>query len=90
MNRREALKATFTAGTALSLLNHTRVWAQSPKSAAEPAGPTVYLHPTTGADTNAGTKDRPLRTLAEAARRVNQSTGSGPMTVVLAEGIYAL
>ncbi len=51
---------------------------------------TLYLNPASGADTNAGTKDSPLRTLAEAARRVNQSAGSGPMTVVLSEGIYAV
>ena len=51
---------------------------------------TLYVHPANGADTNSGAKDSPLRTLAEAARRVNQSTGSGPLTIVLAEGIYAV
>ena len=51
---------------------------------------TIYVHPAEGADTNAGAKDTPLRTLGEAARRVNQSTGAGAMTVILAEGIYAL
>ena len=51
---------------------------------------TVYVHPATGADTNFGDEDSPLRTLAEAARRVNQSTGTGAMTIVLSEGIYAV
>lgn len=50
----------------------------------------IYLNPASGVDTNAGTKDSPLRTLAEAARRVNQSAGTGPMTVILSEGIYAV
>lgn len=51
---------------------------------------TIYVHPAQGADTNSGAQDSPLRTLGEAARRLNQSTGSGAMTIVLAEGIYAL
>jgi hypothetical protein len=50
----------------------------------------LYVHPAHGADTNAGGKDSPLRTLFEAARRVNESTGSESMTIMLAEGIYAL
>jgi len=49
----------------------------------------VYLHPA-GADTNPGTKDGPLRTLAGAARRVNARTGAGAITIVLSEGVYAL
>jgi hypothetical protein len=53
-------------------------------------GRTLYLNPATGADTNAGTRDGPLRTLAEAARRVNTSDAAGPMAVVLSEGIYAI
>ena len=51
---------------------------------------TIYLHPERGADTNSGAKDSPLRTLAEAARRLNGSSGSGPLTIVLSEGIYAV
>jgi hypothetical protein len=50
----------------------------------------LYVYSAHGVDTNVGTKDTPLRMLAEAARRVNESTGSGPMTIVLAEGIYAI
>jgi hypothetical protein len=51
---------------------------------------TIHVHPAAGVDTNAGAQDSPLRTLGEAARRVNQSAGAGAMTIVLAEGIYAL
>ena len=51
---------------------------------------TIYLHPANGANNNPGTKDRPLKTLAAAARRVNKSSGEGAMTVVLSEGIYAV
>ena len=50
----------------------------------------IYLNPKSGADTNSGAKDSPLRTLAEAARRVNLSDGAGSMTIILSEGIYAV
>jgi hypothetical protein len=50
----------------------------------------IYLNPESGADTNSGAKDSPLRTLAEAARRVNLSDGAGSMTIILSEGIYAV
>lgn len=53
-------------------------------------GNTLYLNPSSGADANTGAKGRPLRTLAEAARRVNRSEGRGPMTLVLSEGIYSV
>lgn len=51
---------------------------------------TLYVNSGTGADDNSGMQARPLRTLAEAARRVNQSSASGPIAIILAEGIYAL
>ena len=53
-------------------------------------GNTIYLNPAIGADSNSGAKGNPLRTLAEAARRVNQNSGVGAMTIVLSEGIYAV
>ena len=46
-----------------------------PAGAAE--GSTIYLNPASGADTNSGAKASPLRSLAEAARRVNQSNALG-------------
>ena len=51
---------------------------------------TLYVHAANGADTTSGAEDSPLRTLAEAARRVNQARGAGAITIVLAEGIYAI
>ena len=94
MNRRQALRATWTAATAAaaaSLLRPGRLNAQGTGARAPGAeGDTLFLNPATGADTNPGTKDSPLRTLAEAARRVNKSDAAGPMTIVLSEGIYAI
>ena len=91
MNRRQAIKTTFTAAAVASMLRPGLLDAQdaAPKPAAV-EGNTISLNPATGADTNSGTKDSPLKTLAEAARRVNQADGTGPMTVILSEGVYAV
>ena len=91
MNRRQAIKTTFTAAAVASVLRPGILAAQEtpPKPAAVEAN-TIYLNPATGADTNSGAKDKPLRTLAEAARRANQADGTGPMTVILSEGVYAV
>ena len=86
MNRRQALKAALATATAA--LGAGRLAAAAQAAAA--AGDTIYVNPATGTDTDAGTKDGPLKTLAEAARRVNRSDAAGPMTIVLSEGIYAV
>jgi hypothetical protein len=49
---------------------------------------TIYLNPSFGNDGFSGTKTSPLRSLAEAARRVNASGVPGPITILMAEGIY--
>ena len=89
MNRRELLKAGINAAAIASVLRPGSMSAQTPVTRAG-AGDTIYLNPATGADGNSGAKGSPLRTLAEAGRRVSQSTGTGPMTVVLSKGIYAV
>jgi hypothetical protein len=91
MNRRKAIEAMFTAAAVSSVLRPGRLLAQETGTKAMAAeGSTIYLHPARGADTNSGAKVNPLRTLAEAARRINQSNGQGAMTIVLSEGIYAV
>ena len=89
MNRRELLKAGLNTAAIAAVFHTEKLSAQTP--AATPAsGDTIYLNPATGADGNSGAKGSPIRTLGEAGRRVNQSTGAGPMTVLLSKGIYAL
>jgi hypothetical protein len=90
MNKRQAFGTTLNAAAA-AVLRPRRAVAQDGGTRAKPVeGATIHVNPATGADTSSGAPGRPLRTLAEAARRVNQSGGSGAMTVVLAEGIYAI
>lgn len=50
----------------------------------------LFIDPNTGNDQNTGSKEQPLKTLFEAASRVNQSNGTGAVTIYLSEGIYGL
>lgn len=50
----------------------------------------IYVNPQAGNDTNSGFKAQPLKTLAEAARRVNQNKKQEETTIILSEGIYLL
>lgn len=89
MNRREAITATAGAVVA-SFVRPSGLSAQSPAAmAVPPEGETLYLSPL-GSDANPGSRERPLLTLAAAARHVNESRGSGALTIVLSEGVYAI
>jgi hypothetical protein len=90
MNRRNAIKTAFSAAAGAAVLQTRTLFAQQRDATPSTTGDTIHVNPATGADTNSGSQDSPLRTVAEAARRVNQSEGTGPMTVVLAEGVYAV
>ena len=50
----------------------------------------IYLNPELGNDASIGTKESPLKTLFEAASRVNQANGKGAITIYLSDGIYGL
>jgi hypothetical protein len=89
MNRRELLKAGVNAAAIASLLRPRGMSAQASVTGPS-AGDAIFVNPAAGADGNSGAKASPLRTLAEAGRRVSQSAGTGPMTVVLSKGIHAV
>jgi hypothetical protein len=55
-----------------------------------PSDRNIFLNPEMGADHNTGTKETPLKSLFEAARRVNQGNGKGAITIYLSDGIYGL
>ena len=50
----------------------------------------LYLDSTNGNDTNSGIREQPLKTIGKAAKLVNRSTESGPTTIKVAPGVYAL
>ncbi len=50
----------------------------------------LYVDSTNGNDTNPGIREQPLKTIGKAAKLVNRSTESGPTTIKVAPGVYAL
>ncbi len=53
-------------------------------------GEEFYVNAKTGNDANHGNKLQPLKTIAEAARRVNTSDTKTVVTIILEEGVYPL
>ncbi|MDF1502276.1 hypothetical protein [Roseisolibacter sp. H3M3-2] len=88
MERREFVQTTVLGAAALASSRLARALDVGVRLPAP--GTTVHVSPVTGNDANAGGKSAPLRTLPEAARRVSRGAGSGPLTVVLSEGIHAV
>lgn len=50
----------------------------------------IYVNPTIGINTNTGTKENPLKSLSEAAKRVSAAEGEGAITVFLSAGVYGM
>jgi hypothetical protein len=87
MNRRDILKAGLSAAAIASVFRPEDASGQAPATGAAGAEQ-IFVNPATGADGNSGAKASPVRSLAEAGRRVSQSAGTGPITVVLTKGIH--
>lgn len=49
----------------------------------------LYVNSSTGNDINVGSKESPFKTLAAAARKVNESVGTDGVTILMAAGVYA-
>jgi hypothetical protein len=50
----------------------------------------LFVNADSGNDHSIGSKEQPLKTLNEAAERVNHANGKGAITIYLSEGIYGL
>src|ERR1700748_3874214 len=50
----------------------------------------LYVDPLKGKDSNPGTKADPLKTLVEAAKRVDASASKGTAEIILMEGVHVL
>jgi hypothetical protein len=50
----------------------------------------IYANAKTGNDKNAGSKLQPLKTIGEAAKRINDNTAKAASTIILSEGVYVL
>jgi hypothetical protein len=51
---------------------------------------TIFVNGRNGSDINPGTEERPVRTMKRAAEMANVAKGSGPTTIKMAPGTYAL
>jgi len=58
----------------------------APKVIAE----SLYVDSNSGRDGNPGTKEKPFRTIEQAATVVNSKTGAGSTTIKIAPGVYSL
>ncbi|WP_232816079.1 DUF1565 domain-containing protein [Chryseobacterium capnotolerans] len=50
----------------------------------------LYVNPQNGNDANTGTKSQPLKTILEAAKRVNANKEQEATTIILSEGVHLL
>lgn len=50
----------------------------------------LYINPQIGNDMNSGTKSNPLKTISEAAKRVNSNRAKGATTIILSKGVHLL
>ncbi|MDO8317158.1 MAG: hypothetical protein Q7T12_06520 [Flavobacterium sp.] len=71
------------------LLASINIFAQE-NSGENEIGIHLYVNPNVGKDDSDGTKDKPIKSLPEAAKRVNKMVGEGTIKVFLAEGTYGL
>ncbi len=75
------LALSFIFGFALQVM---------PQTISVPIDRNIYLNPEFGNDNNTGQKENPLKSLFEAAKRINAANGKGAITIYLSEGIYGL
>jgi len=50
----------------------------------------IYVNAKTGSDNNTGSRSQPLKTIGEAAKRIDANTAKGPATIIVSEGVYGL
>jgi len=50
----------------------------------------IYINAKTGSDKNDGTEAHPLKTIEEAAQRVNGDMSKEPVTIIISQGVYLL
>ena len=85
IDRRGIIKSALVAGLGLPIPPQPLVKINQQTGM---ANLTIHLHPTLGRDTNAGSIDAPIKSLAELTRRINAASGQGSITAILSEGVY--
>ena len=83
------MKINKSIWLAIVLLASINIFAQENTSEKE-IGIHLYVNPNVGKDDSDGTKDNPVKSLPEAAKRVNKMVGEGTIEVYLSAGTYGL
>ena len=83
------MKTNKTIWLVIVLLASINIFAQENTSEKE-IGIHLYVNPNVGKDDAEGTKDKPLKSLSEAAKHVNKMAGKGSIVVCLSAGTYGL
>jgi len=65
-------------------------WTQSNTGQSELLAKVIFVNSSSGNDASEGTKENPIQSLPEAAKRINAMSGQGSIEVVLAAGTYGL
>ncbi len=66
----------------LFIFMQTIVFAQGTKE--------IFINANSGNDQNTGTKESPLKSLSEAAKKINNLQGKGAITIYLSKGVYGM
>ncbi|MFH5883962.1 hypothetical protein ACG2F4_06590 [Halalkalibaculum sp. DA3122] len=91
MDRRKSIKTMFATMAGSTLLAPGKLLGINHASHGTiPEDGELYIDPEFGKNSNNGTKENPIKTLYEAAGRVNKANGRGAITIFLKEGIYGL
>ncbi len=90
MNKIQQLRNLLILVVVLLATSNLTFGQRSEYTASIPKDRNIYLNPEFGQDFNGGTKEYPLKSIQEAARRVNQANGKGAITILLSPGIYGL
>lgn len=88
MERRSFLRTTALGAAALAVPRIARAATGRGQPATQDGA--FYVDPALGDDAGPGNRASPLRTLPEAARRVSRAEGTGPLSIVLSEGIHTV
>ena len=90
MNRMKNIQMILLLIWASVLIPNTSFGQRDENTGFIPNDGVIYLNPELGRNGNNGTKDSPIKTLYEAAQRINHANGKGAVTIILSEGIYGL
>ena len=90
MKHLELLRIAINSSVPARLVKALPVWMLLASATGPLSAQQLFVNAASGVDTNPGTHERPLRSLTEAARRINGDNTSKSSEVIVAPGLYML